>query len=440
MATLSNGAEFAVQSNLAFRAACNGAVRPEERPIRKRVIQRIGNAVKESPALLDRVLSKLPDGPIDDHLFAVELAKDPSWQTLVSEFLAAEREWNDLLKRSTESKFWKKVLEWIKSFSHKAGDGERPEVKLASALFVTMSGLWAAHTYVFSKPVSVDFTSPKPVHVNLVPGDDKAEFPIGLSFEAPKDPMKVQFVGDLAGGQTPTDALNQIAKQLSEDRRSLENAEQRLTSLTKEQGSAAVDGINKRLENISSKVGAASTNLNQIGEDVASLTRDYDSSTKDQIKASKDASEAFQAQIPILYHALQRSTISVELSKGSSKAVALETFDSDTGKLSAASVKISFARYPVGPNGNSAEITVSSDDSKLKPMTIQKPEGGSTVLEGIGYRLTISGIQPYWVFGHKVLLTLTPEIAPVEHNRPTLTLQAGGQSVPSNPAARTTEP
>ncbi len=50
--------EFAVDSNLAFRAACNGAVRPEERPIRRRVIKRISQAVKDSPDLVNRILKK----------------------------------------------------------------------------------------------------------------------------------------------------------------------------------------------------------------------------------------------------------------------------------------------------------------------------------------------------------------------------------------------
>jgi hypothetical protein len=433
MANLSSAAEFAVQSNLAFRAACNGAVRPEERPIRGRVIMRIAAEVKKTPTLLDRVLSKLPEGPIDDHLFAVELAKDPSWQTLVSEFVASEREWNDLLKKSLEPEHWKKVVDWIKSFSHKAGDGERPEVKLASALLVTITGLLAAQKIVLPdlKGVQVQFSAKDPVDVSLIPKNTSGNIPVGLTFEGPDNAMKVKFVGEEDGqGGSPTEALNWIALELNQNRQALKDAKDQIAILA--QRTSPFPDLKASLDSLSGNVLAASSNLSQIGGKIDSLSTTYDTAAQKQLKIAQGEVD----QIPILYHALQRSTVSVEIAEHSSKAVALQTFDQTTGKLSAASVTISFDGFIGGPDGGRAQIRVQSEDVQLSPATFWLHDGGRTILDGIGYRLTVSALQRYWVLGHKVMVTLTPEIGPVAENRRELKAaaveKAAGDSVANN--------
>jgi len=310
--------------------------------------------------------------------------------------------------------------------------------KLASALVVTSFGVYSVKLLITSDPVKVNFTPTGAVGVSFVPSKDSQSLPIGLRFDTPNDPMKVQFVGDgnNVGGESPTRALKQIADGLSHDQQTLKDANEQLTRLAQNSKKWPNPDIQASLNDLSGEVAKASSNLDQIGGKIGSLSADYNKAAQSQIDIAQKQSQTLQSQIPILYHALQRSTVSVEIPLHSSKAVALQTFDPTDGKLSASSVAISFDSFTSGPDGGEARIRVRSDDVQLHPATLLLHDGGSTILEGVGYRLTVTALQRHWILEHKILLTLTPEISPIEPNRQVLKAASGDEKAPQIVASK----
>lgn len=429
MADLVSIQEFLSPDNLAFRAACNEAAEVKNRPVRRRVIARLSKAA-DTRTVVNHVLRLLSHDLIDDHLFAVELAKNPSWQTLVAEQIAEERRWSDLFEKYISKERIKKLYEWCEPLLSKSFDQTRPATKVVSAALAAVLALGVAHVAKITIPVEFSQGSSKPMSLQL--GTIDPDKPIGVQFDAKglgdalpihlqfdSAPIKVGLVGEGLNGENPTDTLRKIEGQLEASNKSLYLAQNQLALLASNQGISDISGAKNNIGDLTNAITQTSSNIDKIGANVHDLQASYDTKTAQQIAVADSQSQSFMQQTQILDRALERTSLSINLVEGSSQAVALQSFDPATGKLSAASLTISFNNF-FGPPLNGAVIAYRSDDKQTPPGQITLGEGQSTVVPGMGYRLTVDAFERYWFIRRKIYLSLTPEIdgVPMQNPKP----------------------
>ena len=295
MANLSNLPQFQSADSLSFRAACNAAVEFPRRPIKRRVVIRISES-SETSALIKRLLTELPEGILEDNLFADKLSKDSSWQTLVLELIMNEQRWGDLLNKCTSSDAPKKILEWFRSLYDKLYDPSRPATRAATTAAVTLSTLWFAHHSKpqlyneITQPIRAIVTADKssipvsfapssnqtPLTVTFVP-QATADIPIGLRLDAAATPLKIQFV---PSGNSFTDLAKAAIQQLHENEAVLRATETDVRELaSKPVLSTNLDSTNGSLDGISANLANGSKRLE---DDLGSLSKTYNSDTQSQ--------------------------------------------------------------------------------------------------------------------------------------------------------------
>jgi len=405
VAELVNLENFLSDTSLAFRAACNGAVSPEARPIRRRVVGRLSRAEETRP-LVNHILAALPPDLLDDYDFAVQLAKNAAWQTLVAEKVEEERRWQDLVRGPLPGK----VNEWLESLFHKATEGGRPLIKAIPAVLGTVAGLAAANWLHI--PLKIDpIVSGGELKFHI--GADSEQKPIQFQLQASKSPIPID-VTTRSADQSPIQALENISRQLNNGNRSLSQVQNQLASIATNPSFKDIGGTRDAVVALSKQLGAESKNLDGITQELKGLSSNYSGETEKQIKIAEGQKQAFEQEIPIAYRALQRTAIPVSLAAGSSQAIAIQTFDPSTGKVSSTSVVFSFARL----KQNVAEITVHGAGPPAFNDLYDLAEGQSTTINDISYKVTLNEIQRYWVFSHKVELSLTPEFAPFPNPAP----------------------
>jgi hypothetical protein len=140
--------------SLNFRAACNEPLPPAQRPLKKRVLQRISKS-EDAKEICARILADF--GELCDQRQATQfwatLATDLAWKTLVIEQVDLERNWKDLLNPDLEGKIW----DLIQSAVEKIWDSYHPVTRIAGLSAISLLSLIVTERAVNSLGNSLNF-------------------------------------------------------------------------------------------------------------------------------------------------------------------------------------------------------------------------------------------------------------------------------------------
>jgi len=388
---------FCVPEELAFRAACNAAVDPSARPVKRRVIGRLSQS-NEARRLFaetwDRAVSLGTPQPTAFFQLLTEL---PSWQTLVIEQIAAERRWSDVRSKNTDT-----LVEKIKSFAEKFWDKrEHPSAAALTRLGLGLSMAVAfTHTGVLTIPVktSLDGKSTVPVTLSL---DDKDRKPFRVSFVPTGDPAQIPIKVEVNSGKPITlqvDAeqcaektLEKVVAQLRASNQSLAGVASGIHSVADQAAKLDGEDLRSKLQGISDKINASTTELQKMDQAIhADLGKQSTSETTNAQYVNRQLAVMTRAALT------PKSAITLSLSQGASQSVILPSFTPDTGKFESSTVEVQLVGIGQGEHGKTLSVKILAGADSECDGCDNLTEGTVAILKNKPWKLVVNSIEKHW--------------------------------------------
>jgi hypothetical protein len=425
--------DLCVTSQLAFRAACNSALDPSRRPVKRRVIERLSNS-SEARDLFERLWQSTTNSVPGSRseIFFKLLAGDILWQTKVAEEVARENSWKDL----SNIKFFKdKFRDWVSSLLEKLGSKEHPAARALTAATLGFSLVVAvklvsppdtltipvrvAASYDSKgEPISIKFGGDS-VKVNLAPVTDdatKTQVPIQLQIIPDKTPVHVNVVSDGNLGGKSVDALAVMTKKLDSSNVALRNAAANLSSIAQQPIHSDLTNLRAGLEGVSRDVSLTTARLDDVNRRLAEIKSSYEAQSKEEVSTSMNEVQDIDQRLKILARASanQRGTFEMTFLENTARPVFLPHFDPASGQESSKAVVINVhdirgvGKSKIANIGHESEG--SSDPAIGSAGALQAyHEGERLPFDSEPWSITVASIEKHWYGKGSVILRFTPE-------------------------------
>ena len=406
-------------SKLGFRTACNAAANPASRPVKRRVIDRISRTPEAAP-LFAAAWAAAADSPEGvNEPFYIALVRQADWSTLVTEMVAAESLWSDLLEPDGFLGTIDRIRAiWEKLFGRNAGT--------LTKVVASATGLVTIGVVVRLVPV-LDNALPDlklPLKVEVQASDTQSGVPIRLTFAGPEGSVPVSFSGsgswpirlepsgswatlklhlesDDGNANGPASALASIAAQLKQTNQSLSTASGQLTQLVR--GAAPDDSKNliQSLELVSNHIRNLKDAFNQVFLDPATLLGKESAALDTRLDAlGKTAIAPFQEVTAVLRPKSQQSEVIpiIDSLRGQAEYTAATLCTWSIGAQNGSP----YVDLEIEP-GTKAQCRAVAERCHLGlggPQTCQTTDGR--------WAVTVQSIENHWYGGHSAKVTLTP--------------------------------
>lgn len=277
-------------ADLAFRTACNAAVLPSARPVKRRVIERLSESGEADRVfnLVWQAASQSP--PPFEQRFFDELGRNPLWSTLVVEAIAEERRWKDTFSNTEFSSFADRVRSFFeKCFGKDAGT----LTKIASTAAA------GAGTLAIATQINPEILHKVTLPIEVQLKRDNAAIPVQLMLDSKLDsipitfkastgdkPIELHFESDGKGDNTPAAALNLVASRLEQTNTSISATAAQLTNLVNLTSSSNDNGLIKHLGDVNGAV--------------RELTDAFNTAAKSEMDASNKNSDVVAAKLNLV--------------------------------------------------------------------------------------------------------------------------------------------
>ncbi len=177
-------------ANADFRGICNAVVDVKMRPVKRRVIERLGRSM-EAQAVFRRTWRRAtredtPADRVDEDLFFDLLSRSNTWSILVLEGIDREKRWRDPFSASG----FANIVERFRALAEKCfGEHADTGRRVAASAIVGVGSLVVVHSYA---PKVLDKVT-LPIHVAWA--ENTAPLAVRFSPEGSMPPIKPTFAG-----------------------------------------------------------------------------------------------------------------------------------------------------------------------------------------------------------------------------------------------------
>ncbi len=396
-------------SNLSFRAACNAVVDPRARPVKRRVVSRLGTS-REARALFKAVweAALVRAAPLPQAFFD-ELISRREWATLVVETEASEQGWINLFGKEGFLGAWDRLSAlWEKLFGKDAGVIPRVitialagggSILPAQKLLIPIE-LQVAPGKI---PMQVEVTAPPgttPIPISIKGPNNETEIPVHIKGTTDDVPIKLKFQAEKSGDRPPDVALNAIVEQLTRTNVALSATSTQLTSVVNSVSGGSDAGIARRLD--------------VLGGQVDAFRSQIDAGLAQEQQAESDLFGDLRNNLQLVAETTIRphQQVVATLRADSIRYMVLPSFDTEGRHTSFTTVVLCTGKIATADGAGSVQLRISADAG-------ERPCAGAkrTVHAGVvsdsppGWQATVNAIDTP-LFGHRtVTITMSPTVA-----------------------------
>jgi hypothetical protein len=354
------------------------------------------------------------------------LAKDPLWQTIVSEAIDNEHSWRDLFNDD----FFEKgasLKDWFRSFLEKIGGKEHPAARALTAatlgfsLVVGVKVLGPTDTLTIpvavvptydhkSNPITLKVDT-DPVKVSLTALPTSTDIPVQLRLIPDEKPVRINFVSDGQLKGDLTDGLVEITKKLGTTNASLQQAASNLKLIAAQPVHTDLAGLNKTLAGVEQNIFASTVQLTEANKKLADLKSTYETQSEMEALNSRDEVQDINQRLRILTRAstYRRDAIQVVLPESPTPSVVvLPYLDASSGQQTSKGIPISVGNIvdKVGDEKKELQIALT-----IVPENVDQKftKGEVFNLKTVPWSFTVGSIEKHWYGRNSVTLTFTPE-------------------------------